>query len=102
MLRDRLVCGINDQRLQRRLLAESDLTFKKAFDLVQALEAAERNAKDIVKASGVHTVRKLERTEGPRRAPTKMTTTTSVADLGFEKGGFKVGFAHLPRSGPPC
>ena len=26
MLRDRLVCGIKDQRAQRRLLAESDLT----------------------------------------------------------------------------
>ena len=24
MLRDRIVCGINDQRIQRRLLAESD------------------------------------------------------------------------------
>ena len=27
MLRDRLVCGVNDSRLQRRLLAETDLTF---------------------------------------------------------------------------
>lgn len=27
MLRDRIVCGINDDRIQRRLLAEVDLTF---------------------------------------------------------------------------
>ena len=27
MLRDRLVCGVNDSRVQRRLLSESDLTF---------------------------------------------------------------------------
>ena len=25
----------------------------------------------------------------------------TVADLGIEKGGFKVGEGHLPRSGPP-
>ena len=37
MLRDRLVCGINDQKLQRRLLAEPTLTYDKAFALAQAL-----------------------------------------------------------------
>ena len=42
MLRDRLVCGINDQRLQRRLLAEPTLTFEKAWELAQASETAER------------------------------------------------------------
>ena len=44
MLRDRLVCGINDVRIQRRLLSEPDLTYKRAFDLAQAMEVAERNA----------------------------------------------------------
>ncbi len=39
------MCGIQDERLQRRLLAEPDLTFKKAFDIAQAYESAESNAK---------------------------------------------------------
>ena len=30
MLRDRLVCGINNEKMQRRLLAEPDLTLKRA------------------------------------------------------------------------
>ena len=47
MLRDRLVRGLWDTRPQRRLLAEKDLTFKKAFDLCQAYETAERDAHDI-------------------------------------------------------
>ena len=47
MLRDRLVCGIRDSRLQRRLLAEIDLTFTKAFDLCQATELAEKNAQSL-------------------------------------------------------
>ena len=33
MLSDRLVCGVGDERIQRRLLAEPSLTFKKAFEL---------------------------------------------------------------------
>ena len=49
MLRDRLVCGIRDARVQRRLLAETSLDFKKAFELAQAAEIAEQNARDIQK-----------------------------------------------------
>ena len=33
MLCDRLVCGIQDPGIQRRLLAESTLDFKRAFEL---------------------------------------------------------------------
>ena len=40
MIRDRLVCGINDDGIQRRLLAEQDLTYKKAVELAQSLETA--------------------------------------------------------------
>ena len=47
MLRDRLVCGIRDNHLKQRLLAETDLTFQKALDISQAIEAAERNARDL-------------------------------------------------------
>ena len=42
MMRDRVVCGINDVRMQRRLLSEPELTYKKAFDLAQAMESAEK------------------------------------------------------------
>ena len=51
MLRDRLVCGINDQRLQRRLLSEPELTFAKALELAQTAEAAERNTRKLEKAA---------------------------------------------------
>ena len=59
MLRDRLVCGINDQRLQRRLLAEPTLTFEKAWELAQASETAERNAKQLEKAAPATAVHAL-------------------------------------------
>ena len=40
MLRDRVVCGIGDPRIQKRLLAECDLTFDKAVELAVAQESA--------------------------------------------------------------
>ena len=40
MLRDRIVCGINDVRIQRRLLAEPGLSLAKALELALALETA--------------------------------------------------------------
>ena len=57
MLRNRLVCGIKDSQVQRRLLSETDRTFKKAFELAQASEVAEKNVRDLHKPTGaVHAI----------------------------------------------
>ena len=47
MLRDRLVCGVEEPKIQRRLLAELDLTFDKTFELALAAQSADKNAKDL-------------------------------------------------------
>ena len=47
MLRDRLVCGVNDSRIQRRLLSEADLDFDKALKAALAMEMADRDAEDL-------------------------------------------------------
>ena len=47
MLWDRLVCDIEDPKIQWRLLAEPDLTFDKAFKLALASESTNQNAKDL-------------------------------------------------------
>ena len=47
MLRDRIVCGINDPRIQHRLLAERELTYQSAFELVQSMETANQNTNDL-------------------------------------------------------
>jgi hypothetical protein len=60
MLRDRLVCGINDERIQRRLLGEPTLTFARALELSQAQESASRYARDLQQkspAESVHVIR---------------------------------------------
>ena len=45
MLRDRLVCGIHKQTIQRRLLLETSLTFDKALEMALAAEAADKDSK---------------------------------------------------------
>ena len=47
MLKDRLVCGVNDERIQRRLLSEVDLTFERAFKLAQAAESADKDTRHL-------------------------------------------------------
>ena len=50
MLRDRIVCGINDDRIQQRLLSERGLTYKKALELSQGLETAAKNVRELQSA----------------------------------------------------
>ncbi len=47
VLRDRPVCGITDDRIQRRLLAEPKLTSKKALKVTQVIETANRDVRDL-------------------------------------------------------
>ena len=43
-LRDRLVCGIRDEGVQKRLLTKENLTFDKALKMAEAAEQAGKNA----------------------------------------------------------
>ena len=52
MLRDRLVCGIRDDAIQKRLLSEHDLNFAKAVQLAQSMETAAKNVKELQQPSG--------------------------------------------------
>jgi hypothetical protein len=47
MLRDRLVCGVKDEQIQRRLLQDTNLTFDKALSTARAMEIAALNAEEI-------------------------------------------------------
>ena len=47
MMRDKLVCGIKDEKVQRRLLAEPDLKYKRAVELALAFELVSKNTLDL-------------------------------------------------------
>ena len=53
MLRDRLVCGVTNDHIQRRLLTETTLDFDKALNKASSMELAEKNALDLHEHTGV-------------------------------------------------
>ena len=47
MLRDRLVCGVNEDSIQKRLLSVLDLTYETAVKKALVMEAAMQNTKEM-------------------------------------------------------
>ena len=47
IIRDRIICSINDDAMQKRLLAEPTLTYSRAVELAQSLERADKNVKEL-------------------------------------------------------
>ena len=47
MLRDLLVCGVNHEGIQRKLLSEKNLTYEKAWEIALTMETAEKGTKDL-------------------------------------------------------
>ena len=88
MLRDCLVCGCRDRRLQCKLLVEKDLTFDQALGIAKALETAEKETKDFQESSStvpVHTVCQ-ERRHLQRRAPNQPVAKPQVPEC-YRCGG---------------
>lgn len=56
MLRDRVVCGLRDESLQRSLLAESDLQLQKVIDRATTAESASKNVMEIRHPEQVHSI----------------------------------------------
>ena len=46
-LRDKLVCGLNSEAIQKSLLAKKDLTLETAMDIALGMEAAAKRAKEL-------------------------------------------------------
>lgn len=69
MLRDRLVCGMNDDRIQLKLLAEKDtLTFGNPW-IYNGMEAASKNAKDLcagITSATVNAVKQGNQSKSPK------------------------------------
>ena len=73
-LRDRLVCGMRNKTVQKRLLAKEDLTFAKALELAETEERASKDAEQLHSHAQqeVHRVRQFRpalRPEGKDKGP---------------------------------
>ena len=73
VLRDRLVCGLRNETIQRKLLTEADLTLKKAYDVAHGMEMAFQQASELqastqLDSKTTHEIDKIERgVDKPRR-----------------------------------
>ena len=64
-LRDKFVCGLRSEHIQKGLLTEADLTMTRGVEIAQAKETASRDAKDL-KGSGSTAISKLTRSTSHR------------------------------------
>ena len=90
MIRDRLVCGIRNDGLQRNLLAINNLTFEKALDYALLHEAAERNTKVLNEPLVVQQVSQCS-------APSTGTTGTAITTARTESVCYRCGGQHWAK-----
>ena len=64
----RLVCGINDEHIQRRLLAEHSLDFKKALKIATSMETAVKSSRELANQMAKEEQRKIHNSK-PGRQP---------------------------------
>ena len=90
MLRDRLVCGIANDKWQQRLLVEgNDLPYDKAIKLLLALEAAEKEVKDLSTGGDRATARPqpVQYIHGRRNSPKKQSIGRTPTSPCYRCGG---------------
>ena len=67
-LRDRFVCGLRSEAIQRKLLTEADLTFASALNTASGMEAAAKRTQQLKSTEGsLHFVHKKPTTVTPAR-----------------------------------
>ena len=80
MLRDRIVCGINNSSIQKKLFCDTDLTFERAFAIAEGSAEADKNVKELetlrthpsrvaVKQEPVNKVQPRSEKPRPKRRP---------------------------------
>lgn len=107
MIRDRLVVGVRDVRIQRRLLAESEMTLETAFNIASGMEAADKNA-TLLQQAQIHEGRVSPSMNTPEDTETNKLTLSgrkTEANLGakcYRCGGFHRKLADCPFRNAIC
>ena len=97
MLRDRLVCGLRNEHIQKKLLSEADLTCTSALDIAVAMETAARDATELQSkhntstSTSVHKLYTKKKTFGHGGTPRKFNPKEG-------KSCFRCNGDHNPQS----
>ena len=94
-LRDRLVCGLGRESIQKRLLTEAELTFKKACEKAQAMEIADKNASELNSVAVKPGVNALQ--NPPEKNPAAIPKSTKQQTV-ETKNCYRCGGPHSPAS----
>jgi transposase InsO family protein len=97
-LRDRLVCGLQDTRIQNKLLNTTDLTFERACRIANAMEMADKQAKEMRPQSHSGSVNKVN--QGTGSAGESKNFESKKSRNKSSKGCFRCGHNHLARDCP--
>lgn len=92
MLRDRLICGIKNPKIQKLLLTEPTLDFKKAQALAKSAEAAEKSIRDVTSPSPGVQLNAVYRGKPSNFKPSRNVTTEP------NRTCFRCGAQHHPNS----
>ena len=100
MLRDRLVCGVNHEGIQKKLLSVKDLTYDSAYSLALAIEAAEQDAVTFKSgAAGANTHQQVLFNRHKGSTPTTTTPNSAGAHDARKISCYRCGGSHLA---PTC
>ena len=92
-LRDRLVYGLGKESIQKRLLTEAELTFKKACKIAQAMEMADKNASELNPVAAKPGVNALQ--NPPENNPIPKSTKQQTDET---KNCYRCRGLHFPAS----
>ncbi len=75
-LRDRFVCGVKDEQIQKKLLAEDGLTVACAIEIAKGMEAAAKNSKELHQDPSTTADSEIARVSGSGSGPPKKAEKT--------------------------
>ena len=93
-LRDRFVCGLRHEAIQRRLLSESSLTYKKALEIARGMEAADKDTKSFKMTDPM--IKKIE-SQSPEKAANRICYRCGRSNHSPMKCKFKDATCHKCR-----
>ncbi|CAB3999347.1 uncharacterized protein K02A2.6-like [Paramuricea clavata] len=84
MLIDWLVCGVNEDHIQRRLLAESTLDLKRALDIAIGMETAAKDMRDL-KRDAIDSQNRMHKLQGRMNKDNNVNDEYSCFRCGGER-----------------
>ena len=72
--RDRLICGVNQPGIQRKLLSEGELSFEQALAIAQSIETAKQDAPKLAGGTPSQPLSQLHVTKKTSMSPTPAPT----------------------------